>query len=536
MLGTQRLGLPTWMWLSALAPWIWIIPTGQLFWDDWVIFSRVGFQQQIELWDTGAKHPLNPVIYSMLLPVGAWSFHFLIALSTVAGALAIRVTLSGRASVSPQAAQVSPAIYLALPVFQARFSLATLEYSLSLAALLVSWAILRRRRGALSEVVSLVLLVYAIGVPSMAILFPLLWCDIVIASSTTRTPRGLLRSAVRFCYIPLVPACFALAFSTVIDSGDKYQPSVGAIVEFFRGATVLGLLVSGFVIYSRRRSPQLLSRWGWTIAGAMATYGAFFPYFAVGYNPLSDFLPWRFRENVISAMPDRVMIVLLLTGLMVILGFARRTESKQTSFHARGLLWLTPVILFGSTLFVLGPMDWESRHWLVAWPFMTATIVTFISVAKRDEQMRLVRFTFLLLLLPTILISSEYIVDTLKQRSMMDSIAVELPVDLVVKGNDDSLLHVVLALDSDVNRLNARHRGYRSYEWAGIISAGTGIPFDRIEIHTLSSINAPEADELKCEGDSAGIIASPVTNSSFLSSLMTLSVETKWNIEPLSGC
>jgi len=524
------------MWLSALAPWIWIIPTGQLFWDDWAIASRVGLQQQIEFWDTAAKHPLNPVVYSLLLPLGVWTIHFLIALSTVAGALAIRAALKGRSFISPPVAQISPAIYLVLPIFHARFSIATLEYSLSLAAFLVSWAILRYRRGVLSEFVSLVLLVYAIGVPSLAILFPLLWCDLIVTSSATRTLRGFMRSALRFSYIPLVPACFALAFSIVIDSGDKYQPSVGAIVEFVRGAIVLGLLLSVFVIYSLWRDRQLLSRWGWTIAGAMATYGAFFPYFAVGYNPLSDFLPWRFRESAISTAPERLVTVLLCMGVLLALRLSYRTARTQAGPLAKSGFWLTPVVLLGSALYVLGPMDWESRHWLVAWPLMTATATAYVSAAKSNVQVRLAQNVFLVLLLPTFLISGEYFVDTLKQRSLTDSIAAEIPDQLVTNNDDISQIHVVLDLDSDSNRLNARHRGYRSYEWAGVISEGTGIPFDRIEIHSLSSVNDPETSELKCEGDSFGLIASPTTNSSFLSSLMTWSVETRWNIQPLADC
>ncbi|MFM7083032.1 MAG: hypothetical protein ACKOYI_13960, partial [Actinomycetota bacterium] len=55
----------------------------QLSWDDWAISANRGLADQFQFWSSQAKHPVNPFLYALLLPLGAWAFHALIFIAAV---------------------------------------------------------------------------------------------------------------------------------------------------------------------------------------------------------------------------------------------------------------------------------------------------------------------------------------------------------------------------------------------------------------------------------------------------------------------
>lgn len=477
---------PVWSWLLAVLPWMVMIPLNQLFWDDWVTAPLTGWEQQLVRWEGGAKHYANPVMYFLLLPIGQWFSQSLVLVAAIIGAIAFSRVVQSTFLRGTIAANWSGPIFLAIPVFHARFSSATLEYTFALTATVCAWALLVGGASAKRQISSAVLLVYAIGVPTLAVINLVMFVHLVSGRAGGSSSRVWTKSGLRYLHVLLIPAGYAFVFQFVLNSGGRYGFSMGATLEYLRGLLVVSaaLVLLALVIRVSRRDVRL--ELGQMAFAAAAPYLALGSYFAVGYNPVADFLPWRARAVVIDGLPVRLMAVtlsLFVVGLISYL-IATRVASSRASISDLGLA--IPMV-FSTLMVVLGPMDWESRHWLVAWPALAWFFIVLLGSYSNSGQRKLVVASFFVLLFATASISSEFVVDSLKQRALGREFAVQLGPRLADLADSGEPLVVILKTDSAAMELNARYRGYRKSEWLGLIATSLKVPYSRVEIIELDS-------------------------------------------------
>jgi hypothetical protein len=524
-------GLPLWVWAIGLIPWIWIIPFNQGFWDDWKA-PVTGWQDQISRWEGGGKHYLNPLLFFLLVPIGPWAFHILMVGSLLVSALSL-TRIACRISVIPsQVASWVGVFCLAMPVFHARFTGVVVEYYLALAALLLGWAILIERSSFAAKAVAASLLVFAIGVPSLAILYPLVWLHTGGLQANTLT--GMRHQAVKNSWILLIPIIYVFVFQAFLNTGSVYGPSVGAILAFLRGLlaiTVIGLL--GFVLASRL-DPARLTSWKSVIASGAATYAAFFPYYAVGYNPIQDFLPWRMRSAVTDTFISRFIAFIgayLFLGFLVYLLFgikgARRTPGSA-------VLVLLIAAVFSAVMTVLGPMDWESRHWLIAWPLLAIFFGCLTTLTPLSVRNRTACGVFVILVASSSVISSEFLVDALKQRAITKASQMEVARMAVGRMSVTETVYLVVVDTPSSSNLNARYRSFRPFEWWGLLSKGLRLSPEQVQILEPSDIDSH--DPRMCDTQLRAIEIKPEVLSGWVESLVQFEVAVRLNPSEIDVC
>lgn len=582
---------PIWPWLVGLAPWIWVIPMNQYFWDDWIFQHERRFTWHFEYWITlGAKHFLNPLLFPPLLLLGAWSFHLLICAALLVGARAlVRIVSMIPRFPSSSAPWVGP-IFLALPVFHARFSVATIEYLLALCCLLVGWSqflLPPTRRRTISVVV---LLTYAIGVPTLTVLFPIVWLHGSFVQSAGSNRLVVLSFLKRNLFVIAIPVIFMTVFAIGLNSRGKYQIALGSIIELARAAGVLGLMTLLAIWWGKLRGRtwdvNRILRYAlpWVVLASLA------PYFAVGYNPLMDYLPWRFRSEVVAGLwlwLPRTFFGLLALGAVVI-ACTDRSEPKSrlavvavfisavvaALVHSRvGLIdWdsrspyiIWPLVVVAAMVvltivvvrmlagtvqaqlwkkigllaavaamcLVLGPMDWESRHWLVAWPPLAVLILAWATESETFSE-RFVRCSVVVLAATSMMISCEYFVDALKQRAIIRAAAEQVGEYAIDAADDSGELTLVIFENPAANDLNARYRWYRPYEWWGLLAAGLHVEPSRIRVFDAKDIGEFSVDD--CENPQEAVAVKPSVLSGRWEALTRLRVRVDLNPNLIDVC
>jgi len=540
-------GAPLWSWFLGLAPWAWVIPLNQYFWDDWIFQNERSFNWHFDYWVTvGAKHYLNPVLFPPLLALGAWSFHLVMCVALVVGARSLSQITATIPGLQNSVAQWSGPMFLAMPLFHARFSVATLEYTLALCCLLVGWAVMLSMKLQFRRTIAFAFLTYAVGVPTLAPLFLVVWIHGSLSVLTERSRTNIHMTLRRHIFVPMIPIVFALVYQTGQNTRGKYRLSPIAIIEATRFGGIL-LIAALIALFAHRRkgfrqNPIRVARY--VTLGLLSI--ALLPYFAVGYNPMSDFLPWRIRAEVAaslwSRLPMACFILLGTTALLFLVSHWRIRRSRTASFlvcstsfiagmlhfHVGlidwdtrlpyivwpitavcmfallvaaigrfaggpllGAVWAKVCILslFGATMVSFGPMDWESRHWLVAWPVLTVMVILLMS-SSNVFSVTLVRATFVVLVASSIAISSEYFVDVLKQRAIIDEAGKQLSSFISDDLKDSADVVIVVYQKPASNELNARFREYRPYEWWGLLAEGLRIPNSRVRVLAPKDVEA----------------------------------------------
>lgn len=534
LLKREARGAPLWAWLLGLLPWIWIIPFNQYFWDDWVISSTTDFTWHTNYWITnGAKHFANPFIYPILIRLGPWSFALVGVGLTVLGGVALsEILVRAPKPLASVSAWAGP-MFLVLPIFHARFSAAVFEYLFALVCLLIGWWCLLAVLGWQRWLLGLSLLIFAIGVPSLAVLFPVLFAHLLWRQAP-ESLGVLVKVAYRNIQVLLIPAIFAIVFSRVVNTKGKYKVSTGALLEFSRGlGALLILLVLGFLII-RRLGFENRRSWYWVSGLALLAYFGLFPYFAVGYNPLSDFLPWRMREEALDGLLSRIALTAVFLGVIaaaMLITVSRKLSRKE---FISGLPTLVFVVGFGVIAVAVGPMDWESRHWLIAWPVLAVLVLALVATAQPSIHKTLVVASFAVFLASSLVISSEYLVDSLKQKAIIQAVDEQLRDVFPTVSDSDSSYAVVVELSRDTNMLNARYRTYRPYEWWGLIAEGLKV--------SPSSLRVFEGGDLELQSDSTcsspfrAIMIQPLVTTSRLDSLTRMRVGIDLNAQPVELC
>jgi hypothetical protein len=515
--------VPIWVWLVGLLPWIWTVPMNQLFWDDWAISASAGLDAQLQFWRYQAKHPMNPYVYSALLPLGPWAFHLLVIAASVVMARSLQVILFATRLVEPKVAAWAGPIALSLPVVHARVSIATFEYSIAIAALLCAWALLLRHEGTLRELWAALLLIFSVGVPSLAIVFPIIWMTTILQRSSYRLSRRSLTAALRFLYVPLIPVLYSAVFQFVLNTKNKFRMSRDGLIDFNNDFLRLILVATVVLLIVRRFGPTWFS-FSWRLAvGVFAAYVALFPYFAVGYKPLFDFMPWKMRSDVKEVAIPRLAYVGLSLLVIATLVFFVTTRGLQRRLSGLTIPVILAAVFFGSATAVLGPMDWESRHWLIAWPALAA-LFTIALAGLRDHVRRPAAIaTLVVFALSTSLISSEYVVDSMKQRAIIQAVRQEAE-QLQVRSTADGGYTVLVYFVNSPNKLNARFRKLRPYEWWGLIAKGLNVDPQKLKMLEPEDFDLL-VRHLTCASPVSVLQVEPEITSSRMSALSRLKVD-----------
>lgn len=510
------------------------MPFNQYFWDDWVFSSNTDFTWHVEYWITnGAKHFANPFIYPILIRLGPWSFALAgVGLAVLGGAALTGILARAPKPLNSVSAWAGP-VFLVLPVFHARFSAAVFEYLLALVCLLVGWWCLLAVSGWRRWLFGLSLLIFAIGVPSLAILFPVLFAHLL----WRQAPRSLGEWA-KFSYfniqILLIPALFAIVFTRVLDTKGKYEVSIGALLEFFRALGVLVTVLFLILLLAYRWQRQNRRSWYWVSGLALLAYFGLFPYFAVGYNPLSDFLPWRMREEVLDGLLSKIaltVVILGIIGAVVLMAVNRKVNRKEVVSSFPSLVF---VVGFGALAVVVGPMDWESRHWLIIWPVLAVLTLALVTTSQPGIHKALMVTTFAVLLTSTLVISGEYLVDSLKQKGIIRAAGEQLRDVLPTVSDADDSYAVVFEIDTSMSALNARYRSYRTYEWWGLLAKGINVSPSLLRVLETADVELQNGST--CESPFRAFAIRPVVVSSRLDALTRMRVEIKLNSRLIELC
>jgi len=440
------------------------------FFDDWGTAPLRSWHDHVERWQGYGKHYLNPVMYFLLTPFGPWIFHLLMVVSIVTIATSLAAIVSKTNLLSPGLNKWVGPMCLALPVFDARFASSVLEYCLALAATLLAWRIFLDRRSYAREALAVGLLVYAIGVPSLALLFGLMWGHLVIRQVSTQGVKRVIYSCLRFVIILIIPIAYVPVFKVFVNSSDRFGAAFGGVGTFLRGLLVLAALEVAALLILWYRSQRNFRSWVIAVGFSTAAYCAFFPYYAVGYSPFEHLFIWRDNrpEYWMSWMAVPITgSLLLVIWLTVVLVRARRGFLEAI---LGGLHVMVFVIVFGTSAYALGPFGWESRHYLMFWPLATIFVLALIATSRQVHQQTLALASFAVLLVATLGVASEYFVDSILQKSLVSAIATKLnPVPAAVEGIS---YVIIIEPSSETAGLYARSRGADANEWRGLIAKG----------------------------------------------------------------
>jgi hypothetical protein len=517
-------GAPSWAWLLGLVPWVWVIPMNQRFWDDWMFVTPKDFDWHLRYWLTeGAKHYLDPFVMPAIYGVGLWFIHGLTLVCTCVMAWYFSKVFQKLCWFPQESLAWFGPLFMVIPVNHARLSGATFEYTASLALASAAWFLLLNHRGILAHLSAGLLLALAVGVPSTAVLFPFIFVSTVLVHSRTEAKRLAPREFFRYSYVLVIPLAYSVIYSRLLNSSAKYRVSLGGIKAFllgFLGILALVVIVLAIVLLQTRRISQPI--WAATLA-LLTCYVCLLPYLAVGINPLASFLPWRLGDEALNGLATRTLTSFVILSLIVLLlewiQLARTNGGSQESH------WLALVLFAGLCLVVItfGPRDWESRHWLVAWPLIVVVVLLLVTVVAPKSQQVLAQKVFLVALLATSLISSEYYVDSLKQKSLVGAVRREL---LPLAANNqimtDPLIVIVEGTPTSRN-LDARARFYRSHEWWGIVTIG--LASERINLWVLERDDLAQGDETGCAQPYSAVKLFPRVNTSKWEALAQGSVD-----------
>lgn len=534
MTNKDRKSAPLWVWLLGLSPWIWIIPFNQYFWDDWYNASVTGFGDQIDRWNGTAKHWVNPFVFYVLQLMGPWAFHVVIVSSTVVGAIALTRILDHLVLIPVELARWSGPIFLVLPVFHARFSAATLEYSLSLAALLGAWSLLLDSRGVLREGVAVLLLVFAIGVPSLAILYPFIWIHLVTSSLSSFSWSKAVKVGLRYVYVLFVPLMFSLVFSIILNAENKYKIFSDGWIDWRNDFVRLFLLSILVVAVAYWLDRPHIRNWIFVVALGHLVYFSFFPYFQVGYKPLNDFLPWRMRSEIRGSLQGRILFPAIVLTALACLGLLLASQGKFKKLKLHSTLALLFTIILGVASSSLGPLDWESRHWLIAWPCIVVFLLALASVRSETDHRGTAVSIFVVCLGASLYISSEYLVDTLKQKAIIRATRTELIAIAETTNVSSETVIVVIEPDSTSERLNARLRKYRPYEWWGLIALGLDMQPRNLKILEEGDFRLQAG--LTCKTPLRAAVIRPRVLTSRFETLRQLRVDLRFDARPIRMC
>ena len=461
-------------------------------------------------------------------------FHLITVLATLRIARCLQLVHSNVRFTQPDVARWAAPLALALPIFHARFSIATLEYSLALAAVMSAWTVLLKPPSRIREATAIVLLAFAIGVPSLAIVFPVVWGSVSWIHRGRSTSSDFMRKLLRYGYVPAIPLVYSLIFDRLLNTKDKFRVSRDGLIDFGNDLLRLIGLMAVVLVVTHSFWRQMFHHWLRIAVAAGLSYFALFPYFAVGYKPLFDFMPWKMREAVKDVALDRLSIVLPVLVVIAALTVFFMRARNRFSINSFGYLAISTALVFGAATTVFGPMDWDSRHWLVAWPALASLFVAMLGGVGETARRAVAISTFAVLVAASLWISSEYLVDSLKQKAIVGAVQREVLDSRLLDPSPDEYVYVVVDVRTEAQELNARFRKLRPYEWWGLVASGLDISPNRVKLLEREDLGVRRRQS--CSIREEGIIMRPQVTSSRWEALSRLNVKVGLEAKKLVLC
>lgn len=503
-------------WLTAVAAytvaWGWsFFFANAYFWDDWGSFFGKTPEEHAQSWAGQEKHFLNPYINPILFNLGLWSFRVLIfALMFGAGVLVYKIITHSKLFSVGQC-QFFTLVFLLLPVNHARFSIQTFEYSFSYFFFFLGWYLLLLRKR-VWRVLALVALLITIGTPSFATFFLLPLANLFYLERP-RSVKDFFKWMLRYTDIYFLVVGFALYFRTR-DLGDNVEKfGLSKFGLFYSLLFGLVLIVMTYLFFNRKRKTGSITRRQiYIFSGAILIWLGTIPYWSVGYDPIRA-LPEVFQLHAGARIQAgewftfSMSILKLIAGFVV--GFLLLTIIKKKSKFSPVLIPNIFMALYLVNNYFVGPMEWDSRLQLL-WPLGLSLIAVglFEFVPLKFRQQNAIALVVVLTLMSS-LISSEYFVDSLKQRALISEIQTN-----VADYGDRQVI-----ISEYKNLLNARDRKYRAAEWSGIVNSA--LSGDDGVVGSAIALK----DDQSCPVSYRGIALYPRVKSSFFESLIKRKVE-----------
>ena len=276
------------------------------------------------------------------------------------------------------------------------------------------------------------------------------------------------------------------------------------------------------------------AKWLFVALSGHLVYITLFPYFAVGYKPLYDLQPWTMRVDLRNGWQMRFLIPSLLLLLIGVTVYSIVDRQLPRMLNRAGIVGFGFTVLFGAISVGLGPLDWEARHWLIAWPALVVLVLALVASASEVFHRKLLASIFTIFLFSSLAISSEYFVDILKQRALVHAATAELqnetqPISHLVKTR-----LFILETNSSTDALNARFRNYRSYEWKGILAEGLGVSPVAVSIFDFLQVRKERA--ISCDYPFKATLIRPTVESSRIDALTQFRVEVTFRAAPIDLC
>jgi hypothetical protein len=482
------------------------------FWDDWVFFYNRTPAEHAALWAGEEKHFINPWLNPLLLELGLWSFRVLAFLFMFGAGVCLFQIVKKLGFFSLNECKLLSLIFILLPINPARYSVQTFEYSLSYFFFFLGWYLLVCKPNRFLRLLVPLALALAVGTPSL-----LVFCALPIIDSLTKAhPKSrseITRWILRHIDLFVVPLAFGILFRDSQGTSQKYGVSKFGLLDSIMSGVIL-LFVIGFVLRKHWSSDQAKRIAVLVTAGITLVWLATIPYWAIGYNPIQEWVPGIFSIRArdwfspLSHLTQIGGIGLAVLAFIII---------SKVRFQNKGVLvfYLTVGIFLFSN-YQLGPMDWDSRIRLL-WPLGLAVVAIGLLGAVPLQFQRVSQIILLIGLVATsATISAEYYVDSLKQNALIESI-----------GRLDNLPEsaVIVVYESD-RKLNARERKIRNYEWSGMVNSA--FPNRTTE---LVVVTAKEIDVLSCPVIENAVLLSPTIMSSRLSALLKRKVALKIDLK-----
>jgi hypothetical protein len=129
------------------------------------------------------------------------------------------------------------------------------------------------------------------------------------------------------------------------------------------------------------------------------------------------------------------------------------------------------------------------------------------------------------------MISSEYLVDSLKQKELIRAVHDDLRTSAQPVNETSEVVAVVVDASMFNRVLDARFRGYASYEWKALIARGL-----HLSVKDLRVINKADVGGGVCDESYRAILIHPQVENTRVNALINWRVRIKLNAEQLLVC
>ena len=317
----------------------------------------------------------------------------------------------------------------------------------------------------------------SVSMPSVVIMIPLMVAHRTFRIHARFRIMKFVKTAFASPEIYLPVVMYAFIFKLILNSSDKYRFSFGATLAWIRLTIAALVVLTAFQLIQKKVGGSKAFRRQTSIGVSMIVI-ALFPYFAIGYNPLRSFLPNLWRIEYIQKNEIKLGLVFIF---MVVSACISETWLNKRMLNLKSLTIIGTMAVPTALLAVIGPLDWDSRLWILTIPGFAIIYNSLNSTlcGRNTVPSGLIA----MLLTATMIVSSEYFLDFQKQTAFEHAIAEIQDSDNRFKLESNGSLSIFIDRNEYSKKYTARDRVYRQYDFSGPISRTSGIPYSNILVY-----------------------------------------------------